>query len=782
VLFSSVVAEAGSRLPAPLIVPGAVVEVHERVDASGKVVVELDIDAAAERIGRMIAEYELDSVTVALLWSFANPAHEKALAQAIPQVIPTAFVSSSSEVSPRLGEYERTVATVLNGYVGPACSRYLSDLESRLATPLLVMQSNGGVLPASAATALGTIDSGPAGGLIGVATLAGAYGHDHVVATDMGGTSFDLGLVVDGKPVVAQEHVIDQYTYRLPHLDVRSVACGGGSIAWIDEATGGLRVGPASAGSGSEPGPACYGRGWVDPTVTDADVVLGLLRPEAFLDGRMPLDRDAAVAAVGRLATRLDLTVEETAAGILRINNMHAATVIRQQTLERGHDPRDFALYAFGGAGPVHAFGYAAESGVREVVIPLGNGASTLSAYGIASGDVVLHRELERSLLAPFDGPALATAAAGLRDAALADLAAIGVTGDAQVEIDALMRYREQLMHSLEIPVSPLADGVTLLADFDKEYVRRYGDGGTSLSGASAGKSTSAQLFQAVEVFALRARVFSNAQALTIKWILENRSENPGIEPGDMFVSNDPYVGTPHQPDTIVAAPVFVGDKLFCWVANVLHHADVGGSVMGSFCVDATDIFTDPPAFPPFKLVSRGEVRRDLEEMFLRQSRVPTNVHMDLRAAVSANRVAAGRIVALVDRYGANAVKSVMNRVLDAGERTVAERLAKIPDGRWSHRLYAEAAHTGIYTYQITVRKQGEHLYVDNAGTDRQTARSTSPTRGSPVPSSPRSPRTSPARTAGCTGGCTSSRCPGRCPARTSPRRSARAGSTRWKR
>ncbi|HEV7828332.1 MAG TPA: hydantoinase B/oxoprolinase family protein, partial [Pseudonocardiaceae bacterium] len=217
---------------------------------------------------------------------------------------------------------------------------------------------------------------------------------------------------------------------------------------------------------------------------------------------------------------------------------------------------------------------------------------------------------------------------------------------------------------------------------------------------------------------------FSNAQALTIKWILENRAENPGIEPGDMFVSNDPYVGTPHQPDTIVAAPVFVGDELFCWVANVLHHADVGGSVMGSFCVDATDIFADPPAFPPFKLVSRGEVRRDLEEMFLRQSRVPTNVHMDLRAAISANRVAVGRIAALVDRYGAVAVKAVMNRVLDAGERTVAQRLSKIPDGRWSHRLYAEAAHTGdtgLYSYQITVRKQGEHLYVDNAGTDPQT-------------------------------------------------------------
>jgi N-methylhydantoinase A len=228
--------------------------------------------------------------------------------------------------------------------------------------------------------------------------------------------------------------------------------------------------------------------------VTDADVVLGLIRAETFLDGRMPLDRAAAVAAVGRLADRAGLTVEETAAGILRINNMQAATVIRQQTLERGLDPRDFVLYAFGGAGPVHAFGYAAESGVREVVIPLGNGASTLSAYGIASGDVVLYHELERSLLAPFDGAALATAVTEVRDAALAQLAAAGVPGEPLVEIDALMRYREQLMHSLEIPVSPPADGDSLLAGFDKEYVRRYGDGGTAL-------------FEAVEVFALRARV-----------------------------------------------------------------------------------------------------------------------------------------------------------------------------------------------------------------------------------------------------------------------------------
>jgi N-methylhydantoinase A len=482
----------GSRLPAPLIVPGAVTEVAERVDAFGRVVVELDVDSAAEEITRMIRKYRLDSVALALLWSFANPVHEKALEKAIAQASPHVFVCRSSDVSPRLGEYERTVATVLNGYVGPATSQYLGELGRRLTRPLLVMQSNGGVLPASAATPLGTINSGPAGGLIGVATLARHYGHENVVSTDMGGTSFDLGLVIGGKPVVAEENVIDQYTYRLPNLDVRSTAAGGGSIAWYDETTGALRVGPASAGS--EPGPSCYGGGGTEPTVTDADVVLGLIRTDTFLNGRMQLDRDAATAAVGRLAARLGMSVPETAAGILRINNMQAAAMIRQQTLERGLDPRDFTLYAFGGAGPVHAFGYAVESGVREVVIPLANGASTLSAYGIASGDVVLYHELERSLLAPLDDDELAAAAAEVRDAALADLSATGAAGDPVVEIDALMRYREQLMHSLEIPVSTPVDGAALVADFDAEYERRYGEGGTAL-------------FQAVEVFALRARV-----------------------------------------------------------------------------------------------------------------------------------------------------------------------------------------------------------------------------------------------------------------------------------
>ncbi|MDB5065833.1 MAG: hydantoinase/oxoprolinase family protein [Chloroflexi bacterium] len=491
----------GTSLPAPLIVPGAILELHERVDRTGTVVVALDPERAREEIRGFVRRHQLDAVAVTLLWSFVNPVHERLIADLLTDVAPETYVSQSVDVSPRLGEFERMVATVINGYVGPACGRYLGDLADSLhrdglETPLLVMQSNGGVLPAAAAaaTSLGTIDSGPAGGLTGVASLARAYGHERVVATDMGGTSFDIGLVLDGQPVMAEENTVDQYTYRLPRLDVRSVACGGGTIARHDPATGAIRVGPESAGS--EPGPACYGRGGTEPTVTDADVVLGLIRPKAFLDGRMPLDAEAARTAVRALATRLDLSLEETAAGIVHVNNMRAATLIRQQTIERGQDPRDFVLYAYGGAGPVHAFGFAAEIGVQDVIVPLGNGASTLSAYGIASGDVVRYVEFERSILAPFDGDALLVAVREAAEAARAAMVDAGIDGRAEVSVVALMRFQEQLVNSLEIPLPPPVGpdtGRELLERFNAEYQRRYGAGGTGLFGVA-------------EVYALRAR------------------------------------------------------------------------------------------------------------------------------------------------------------------------------------------------------------------------------------------------------------------------------------
>jgi N-methylhydantoinase B len=216
---------------------------------------------------------------------------------------------------------------------------------------------------------------------------------------------------------------------------------------------------------------------------------------------------------------------------------------------------------------------------------------------------------------------------------------------------------------------------------------------------------------------------FSTSHAMTVKWTLEHRSANPGIRPGDVFLSNDPYVGAPHQPDTCVYAPLFVDGSVFCWLANSMHLADVGGSVQGSFCITAADAWADPPSFPPIRLVEDGALRDDVEQLFARQSRVPLAVKMDLRAAVAAVTTARRRLDGLIERYGAGVVKAVMRSMIDGGEQLMRERLASIPDGRWSHRAFTEAAlpgDRGIYAYQVNVTKREGRLIVDNLGTDPQ--------------------------------------------------------------
>lgn len=486
--------------PAPLVPRSRVVEVPERVTADGGVLAPLDEDAARERIRELLEPGGVEAVAIALLWAFHNPAHEQRLRELVAEQAPDVFVSISSETSPRQGEYERTVATVINAYVGPASSRYLAELADAVAQRGLrrapfIMQANGGVAPVEAARQLPlrTIGSGPAGGLAGTAAIAAASGHRNVIATDMGGTSFEVGLVVDGAPLLTGEEVLEQYTFQQAHLDLRSIACGGGSIARVDPHSGGLRVGPESAGS--DPGPACYGRG-TEPTVTDADVVLGLIDPDRFLGGRMRLDRDAAARAIERVARPLGLSVEEAAAGIVHVNSLRAATLIRQQTIEQGLDPRDFVLYAFGGAGPVHAFAFAEELGVPEVVVPLGNGASTLSAYGIAASDVMRTFEQECRVQAPFDAAALGEVVDGVERRALEAMQDSGFErGEVVLERTALMRYAEQFLQELPVELSggAIDDAAcaTLRERFDADYARLYGEGARNV-------------FQAVEVFAVR--------------------------------------------------------------------------------------------------------------------------------------------------------------------------------------------------------------------------------------------------------------------------------------
>jgi N-methylhydantoinase A len=472
--------------PEPLVPRALIREINERIDCAGCEVVALD-QRGVEEAARSLVEQGVTAIAIAFLFSFKNPAHELRALEIIRGVAPDIYVSCSHQVAPRMGEYERTVATVINSYVAPASAAYFHRASDRLRKaglkhPMLVMQVSGGVLPASKAMEipLTSLGSGPVGGLIGSLSLAKQLGHENIIATDMGGTSFEVGLIINGEPLVGEEHIIDQYRYRLPQLETTSIACGGGSLARIDPHSRSIRVGPESAGSA--PGPVCYRRGGTEPTVTDADVVLGLLSAEGFLGGRMPLDREAAFRAIAALGDQVGLGAEETAAGILRINNSRAAELIRQQTVVRGYDPRDFVVYAYGGAGPLHAFAYAQELGVRGVVIPLGNGASTLSAYGCSTSNLVLNVEKEQLFFAPFPPDRLNTLMAELEKQAFDSMLGMGRPSE-EVEIErfGLMRYSGQWLHSLlvRLPSGELtsANLEKAAADFRSMYDALYGHG-----------------------------------------------------------------------------------------------------------------------------------------------------------------------------------------------------------------------------------------------------------------------------------------------------------------
>lgn len=507
--------------PEPLVPRALIREINERVDWKGQVVVPLDIDEVEAAVHSLV-EAGVGAIAVAFLWSFRNPAHELKVVEIIRRVAPEVYVSCSHQVVPRMGEYERTVATVINSYVGPNSEAYFKSASKRLHEaglqhPLLIMQVSGGVLRAKKAVEvpLTSLGSGPVGGLIGSAALAKNLGHPNVIATDMGGTSFEVGLIVDGEPLMTDENIVNQYRYKLLQLQTTSIACGGGSIARLDPYSRSVRVGPESAGA--NPGPVCYGRGGTEPTVTDADVVLGLLSAENFLGGRMPLDRDAAVRAVGLLGKQVGLEPEETAAGLLRINNTKAAELIRQQTVIRGYDPRDFIVYAYGGAGPLHAFNYARELGVRGVVIPLGNGASTLSAYGCATSNLVRYFESEQMLYYPFPLDELNAQIAKLEKEARESLAEVGKAAEnTSLERFGLMRYRGQWLHNLQmrLPDGSLgAAGVEqVVNDFRSAYDKLYGSG-------------AGQVSQGVELFTLRVRATAHlrkpGQALFEEPVLE---------------------------------------------------------------------------------------------------------------------------------------------------------------------------------------------------------------------------------------------------------------------
>jgi N-methylhydantoinase A len=326
----------------------------------------------------------------------------------IRKIAPNLFVSCSTDIAPKWGEYERVTATVLNAYIGPVMAKYLGNLDGQLKKsgyrqPLQITQCGGGSISVDRAieSPLLTLDSGPVSGVTGSLYLGRLMGCPNIITTDMGGTSFDVGIIYGGQPAYSFVSNVAQYEYFLPKVDIQAIGSGGGSLARVDPAAKTLAVGPESAGA--DPGPVCYGKGGTIATVTDADVVLGTINPDNFLGGRIRLDRKKAVDSVQRIAAALGLSLMQAASGIAKIAEFKMADIIRKTTVEKGFDPRDFVLFAFGGAGPAHAGVFARELGVQKVIVPQKEIASTWCAFGAASADILHIYEQVDIQASPFD-------------------------------------------------------------------------------------------------------------------------------------------------------------------------------------------------------------------------------------------------------------------------------------------------------------------------------------------------------------------------------------------
>ncbi len=465
--------------PPRIVPPELIEEVVERVECHGRAVIPLQ-RAEAERAVDALLARGAESIAIALLWSPENPEHELLLERVIRERAPGVYVSVSHRLAPVLGEYERTATAAVNAYVGPTVDAYLRGLAERvrsrgLKRPLLVVQANGGVAQIDETVPINTIESGPAAGMVATKALMDAAGYRNVIATDVGGTTFKVGLIVEGEWSFAPEAIVNQYALLIPMIDLVSIGAGGGSIAWVDETR--LRIGPQSAGA--DPGPAGYGWGGTEPTVTDADLVLGFLNPQRFLGGRLKLRPDLAEKAVReRVADRLfGGDVDKAAAGIRQVVDSQMADLVRKMSIERGHDPRRFVLMAYGGAGPLHAASYARQVGVEQVLVP--PTATVFSAFGAAASDI--RHSLQRSVPGQFPGqlPAMASAYASMEAEARELLGRQGITASSlRLRRWADMRYARQL-HDVRVPVASgvindaSADGVRQA--FTERYAALYG-------------------------------------------------------------------------------------------------------------------------------------------------------------------------------------------------------------------------------------------------------------------------------------------------------------------
>jgi N-methylhydantoinase A len=525
------------RHPASPIRRRAVREVPERIGADGAVLQPIDLERAWTEVAALLAD-GVDGIAICLLHAYRNPAHEKALAALIRERAPQVVVSASHEVSPEFREYERTMTTVVNAFVGPVVSRYIDRLDAGLRAGgyggvLHIMQSNGGTMPAASAgnNAVRMLLSGPAAGVRAGLWYAERNNIRDVITLDMGGTSTDVAIAPGLRSQIVPELTIDGLPVRTAAVDMVTIGAGGGSIAVVDPG-GFLTVGPQSAGA--VPGPACYDRGGDRPTVTDAQVVAGILRPARFFGGRMALRPDKAEAALAGLGQTGGVT--GAADSVLRLVNAAMASAARQVSTARGIDPRDFAIVAYGGGGPLHAAHVAEELDIISVLVPWAPGLT--SAFGLLVADTLI--DLFESDLQPLSDATLDAARLARLHARASDAAAAnGLAPDSYAVAVALdMRYAGQ---AFELPIwvgDPPADAATLRGLFEAEHRRRYGYARARL---------------AVEVVGYRIRLSRSADAHLVPPLPSGRGDPPemidatigGLRMAATFIARDALaVGT----------------------------------------------------------------------------------------------------------------------------------------------------------------------------------------------------------------------------------------------
>ena len=494
--------------------------VSERIDAEGEVIVPLD-RSAVEGLIPILAQNRVEAVAVSFLFSYLNPEHEREAARILASRLDAPIVLSS-DVLPEFREYERTSTTVLSAALRPILSGYLEALEAgagRLGfeRSWQIMQSGGTVTSASLAASVPAriALSGPAAGVKGAEAIGRLIGERNLITMDMGGTSCDVSLIRDGRTETTKGGEVGGYPLAVPMIDVHTIGAGGGSIAWIDGG-GALRVGPESAGA--DPGPACYGRGGTEPTVTDAHLVLGRIVPDRSLGGLPPLDRRAAREAVGRLAGRLGLTVEETALGIIEVADAAMERAIRVISVERGHDPRGFVLLPFGGAGPLHGVGIARRLGIGRVVVP--PLAGILSAFGLLASEV--GHDYSRSIVRPLDdvrSDLVREILAELCEKGVRDLESEGIGPErVRLSLSADMRYAGQ-SHELNVPFPPGTDPERI----DGRALSSIAPAFHAAHQAAFGHAASGE---EVELVTLRVRASGPAEPIDLRWE-PGRSSSP---------------------------------------------------------------------------------------------------------------------------------------------------------------------------------------------------------------------------------------------------------------